>query len=92
MYSHTIDNAQCIRKMCTLFIVHIEKGGIIMIDLTAMNNARFTLNEDHIEKIESVPQTVITLDNGKKYLVLDSIDEIKNKIINYKRRIFIHQI
>ena len=26
-----------------------------MIDLTAMNNKPFTLNADHIEKIEEVP-------------------------------------
>lgn len=63
-----------------------------MIDLTSMNKSKFSLNEDHIEKIESVPETVITLDNGKKYLVLESIEEIKNKIINYKRRIFIYKL
>ncbi|HCW52442.1 MAG TPA: endoflagellar protein [Clostridium sp.] len=59
-----------------------------MIDLTAMNNMKFTLNEDHIEKIESVPETVITLSNGKKYLVLESIEEIKNKIIDFKRKMY----
>ncbi|NME82764.1 flagellar FlbD family protein [Clostridium sp. SM-530-WT-3G] len=59
-----------------------------MIDLTAMNNMKFTLNDDHIEKIESVPETVITLSNGKKYLVLESIEEIKKKIINFKRKMY----
>lgn len=63
-----------------------------MINLTSINKSGFCLNEDHIEKIESVPETVITLDNGKKYLVLESIDEINNKIINYKRKIFIHKL
>lgn len=63
-----------------------------MIDLTLMNKSKFSLNEDHIEKIENVPETVITLSNGKRYLVLESIDEINNKIINYKRKIFIHKL
>lgn len=63
-----------------------------MIDLTAMNKVRFTLNEDHIEKMESVPETVITLINGKKYIVLESIDEVKDKIIKYKKRIFTFKI
>ena len=37
-----------------------------MIDLTGMNNKEFTLNAEHIEKVEEVPETIITLTNGKK--------------------------
>lgn len=59
-----------------------------MIEVTGMNNKEFILNADHIEKIEEVPETLITLTNGKKYLVLESIDEIKNEVIRYKKRIF----
>lgn len=63
-----------------------------MIDLTAMNNKEFTLNADHIEKIEEVPETLITLTNGKRYLVLDTVDEVKNEVIKYKNRIFNHRL
>lgn len=63
-----------------------------MIDLTAMNNTEFVLNADHIEKIESVPETLITLTNGKKYIVLETVDEVKNKVIKYKNRIFTYKI
>ncbi|MBW6408553.1 flagellar FlbD family protein [Clostridium weizhouense] len=59
-----------------------------MIELTGMNNKPFVLNDDHIEKIEEVPETLITLSNGKKYIVIDSIEEVKSKIIKYKREIF----
>ena len=59
-----------------------------MIDLTGMNNVEFTLNADHIEKIEEVPETIITLTNGKKYLVLESLEEVKESVIKYKNRIF----
>lgn len=58
-----------------------------MINLTGLNNVEFYLNEDHIEKIEAVPQSVITLSNGKKYLVIESNGEIVDKIINFKSRI-----
>ena len=58
-----------------------------MIDLVGMNNKEFTLNSDHIEKIEEVPETIITLTNGKKYIVLESIEEVKEKIIRYKNKI-----
>ena len=59
-----------------------------MIDLTAMDNKEFILNADHIEKIEEIPETLITLTNGKKYLVLETIDEVKDEVIRYKNRIF----
>lgn len=59
-----------------------------MIDLTGMDNKEFTLNADHIEKIEEVPETIITLTNGKKYIVLESVQEVKDEVIKYKNRIF----
>ena len=58
-----------------------------MIDLTGMNNVVFTLNADHIEKIEEVPETVITLINGKKYIVLESVEEVKEAVLRYKNKI-----
>lgn len=58
-----------------------------MIKLIGMNNVEFWLNEDQIEKIETVPESVITLSNGKKYLVLESNEEIISKIIKFKSRI-----
>lgn len=58
-----------------------------MIDLTGMNSKEFSLNADHIEKIEEVPETIITLTNGKKYIVLETIDEVKDKVIRYKNKI-----
>lgn len=58
-----------------------------MIDLTAMNNRAFILNADHIEKIEEVPETLITLVNGKKYIVLEGVEEVVEKVIKYKNKI-----
>ena len=63
-----------------------------MIDLTAMNKSEFVLNEDHIEKIESVPETLITLTNGKKYIVLETVDEVKDRVVRYKNKIFTYKI
>ena len=59
-----------------------------MIEVTGMNNKEFILNADHIEKVEEVPETLITLTNGTKYLVLESVDEVKDEVIRYKKRIF----
>ena len=63
-----------------------------MIDVTGMDNKEFILNADHIEKIEEVPETLITLTNGKKYIVLESIDEVLEEVIKYKRRIFTNKL
>ena len=59
-----------------------------MIDLTAMNNKQFILNAETIEKVEEVPETLITLTNGKKYIVLENVEEVVEKVIKYKNKIF----
>ncbi|WP_027624826.1 flagellar FlbD family protein [Clostridium lundense] len=63
-----------------------------MIQVTGLDHKEFTLNADHIEKIESVPESLITLTNGKKYLVIDSVDDIIKKVLIYKKNIFTFNI
>jgi len=59
-----------------------------MIKLTGFNKKEFILNAEVIEKIETMPETLITLVNGKKYIVIESIDEVIEKVLKYKHRIF----
>ncbi|WP_010292393.1 flagellar FlbD family protein [Clostridium senegalense] len=59
-----------------------------MVEVTTLNEKKVIINCDHIEKIESVPDTVITLSNGKVYLVKENRDEVMKKIIEFKRKIF----
>ena len=59
-----------------------------MIQVTGFDNKEFILNADHIEKIEQVPESIITLINGRKYIVLESIEELVKRVEEYKRRIF----
>lgn len=59
-----------------------------MINVTGMNHKAIYLNADHIEKMEEVPETLITLTNGKKYIVLEATEEVIKRIIEYKRKIF----
>jgi flagellar protein FlbD len=47
-----------------------------------------TINAEIVETIEETPDTVITLTNGKKYIVQESLDEVIKLIIEYKRSIF----
>lgn len=59
-----------------------------MIEVSTLTGSPFILNCEHIEKIEHIPETVITLTNGKKYLVKESAEEIIKRVINYKNKIF----
>ncbi len=59
-----------------------------MIKLTRLNKTQFTLNCELIETIESTPDSVITLTNGKKYVVLEEVDDIIEKIISFKKQLF----
>ncbi len=59
-----------------------------MIDLTRMNDKTLTLNSDLIESVEETPDTVITLTTGKKIIVKESRQEIKNLVKLYRKEIF----
>ncbi len=58
-----------------------------MIRLTKLNRTSFVLNCELIETIESTPDTVISTTSGKKFVVVESIDEIVDKVIQYKGNI-----
>ncbi|QEK12270.1 flagellar protein [Crassaminicella thermophila] len=61
-----------------------------MITVSKLNGKKCVINSDLIEHIETTPDTVITLTTGKKIIVLESIDQIIDKIIQYKRKIYSH--
>ena len=61
-----------------------------MIEVNPLNGNKFILNSNHIEKIEEIPETVITLVNGKKYLVKESSKEIVDKVIEFRRKYWVN--
>ena len=58
-----------------------------MIHLTRINHVPLVLNSDLIEHIETTPDTVISLTNGQKLVVLETTDEIIRKVIQFRRAI-----
>ena len=69
--------------------VFLLKGGEAkMIDVTKVNGQKFTLNSRLIETIEETPDTVITLTTGKKIIVKESRQEVKNLVKLYENDLF----
>lgn len=58
-----------------------------MIKVTRMNGMELVINGDLVEFLESTPDTVITLTTGKKFVLKDTVDEVIQKVIDYKRSI-----
>ncbi len=56
-----------------------------MVDVTRMNGSSVTVNADLIEMVEETPDTVLTLTTGKKIIVKESRQEVKNLVKSYKR-------
>ena len=59
-----------------------------MIDVTRMNGSLLTINNHLIEMVEETPDTVITLTTGKKIIVKESRQEVKNLVKSYRKDIF----
>jgi len=58
-----------------------------MIYVTRLNHIQTVLNSQLIEYVESTPDTVISLTNGEKLMVLESADEIVSRVVEFQRRI-----
>jgi len=58
-----------------------------MIYVTRLNHTPVVLNCDLIEHIETTPDTVISLTTGQKMMVLESADEVVDRVIRYRRSI-----
>lgn len=57
-----------------------------MITLTKLNDIKFVLNDELIETIYENPDTTIHLQNGIYYIVKESMDEIIEMIVSFRRK------
>ena len=58
-----------------------------MIEVTRLKGKKMMINAELIETVEETPDTVITLTNGKKFVVSESAEEVTSLVIGYKRKI-----
>jgi len=58
-----------------------------MIELTKLNGKKFNLNALYIETFESFPDTTITLTTGTKYIVKETEEEVRQKVLKFYKYI-----
>ncbi len=58
-----------------------------VVRLSRFDGSEFYVNAELIEIIEMTPDTVISLTNGKKFVVRESADDVVSRVVDYKRRI-----
>jgi flagellar protein FlbD len=56
-----------------------------MIKLTRLNHSVVGVNPDHIALVEANPDTTLFLYGGDKLLVLESIDDLIERIVDFRR-------
>jgi flagellar protein FlbD len=55
-----------------------------MIIVTRLNGPPFALNPDLIERADATPDTVLTLVDGTKYLIAESVEEVIEAVRQYR--------
>ncbi len=58
-----------------------------MIKVTRLDERELIVNSDMIEFVESTPDTILTLTDGKKVIVQETPDQVVELIIAFRNRV-----
>lgn len=58
-----------------------------MIAVTRLSGPAFLLNPDLIERADATPDTVVTLVNGTKYVITESLGELADLLLEFRARV-----
>ena len=53
-----------------------------------MNGQEVYINADMILFLESTPETILTLENGKKVTVKETISQVVDRVVEFKARCY----
>ncbi len=59
-----------------------------MVEVTKINGTKVLVNPDLIELVEETPDTVIAFTTGRKLIVKEGRQEVKNLVKSYRKEIF----
>ncbi len=58
-----------------------------MIVVTRLNGGQIGVNPDLVQRIDSAPDTILTLIDGTKYIVVESMEEVIERINEHRASI-----
>ncbi|SDA55375.1 flagellar protein FlbD [Lachnospiraceae bacterium G11] len=59
-----------------------------MIEVTKMNGQKLLINPDLMETVEETPDTVVTFTTGRKIIIKESRQDLKNLVKSYRKDVF----
>ena len=58
-----------------------------MIKVTRLNDSVMVINVEKIQSLQSTPDTVITFTNHDKVMVKEPLEEVSQRIVEYRRSV-----
>jgi flagellar protein FlbD len=58
-----------------------------MIKVTRLNDSVMVINVEKIQSLQSTPDTVITFTNHDKIMVKEPLEEVSQRIVEYRRTV-----
>ena len=58
-----------------------------MIKVTRLNDSVMVINVEKIQSVQSIPDTLITFTNHDKIMVKEPIEEVSQRIVEYRRTV-----
>ena len=69
----------------------IKRGEVRLIEVTKINGVKILVNPHLLEIVEETPDTVLTLTTGRKIIVKESRQDIKNLVKLYRKDVFVEE-
>ncbi|MBM3327325.1 MAG: flagellar protein FlbD [Calditrichaeota bacterium] len=59
-----------------------------MIEVTRLDGRQMVINGDQVERIEALPDTIISLTSGRKVIVRESVGELVQRLLRFRSQRF----
>ena len=60
---------------------------MVVIVVTRLNGPHFAVNPDLVQRIDSAPDTILTLMDGTKYIVQEDMATVIDLVVDYRARL-----
>ena len=74
------------RSLPDLVVESYSPQGEAMIKVRRLNKSELVVNAEMIEFVEATPDTIVSMISGKKIVVAESVDEIIERVVEYRKK------